>query len=123
MTASITINFANGVAASNTVDVMLTNCTVSAGLNSGVTVAMASALTNVTVTSTQVAVATALNAQFNGSVTIAIGWTSGQQPEVTLNNLLNNSGPATVTWPTASGPQTQILTPGDPMALAGIVDS
>ena len=123
MSALITINFADGAATSSNVFVLLADCTVAPGPSAGVVVAMASALTNVSVTNAQVAIATANGARFNGSVAIAVGWASGQEPGVTLNNLQNGSeGQATVTWPTATGPQTQILTPGDPMVLSGIVD-
>lgn len=123
MSALITINFAGGAATSTSVDVVLSNCTVATSMDAGVSVAMASALTNITVVSGQVTIATATGAQFNGSIVIAIDWSSGPAPAVTLNNLNNATRPATVTWPTEAGPETQILTPGDPMMLAGIVNS
>ncbi|MGH6616991.1 hypothetical protein [Sphingomonas sp.] len=124
MTALITINFANGTAASNGVDVLLTNCQVAPGADYGVVVAMASALTNISVFNSQVVISTATSALFNGSLTIQISWKSGAEPSVTLNNLHNSGGsPATVSWPTESGPQTQILSPGDPQTLSGIVNS
>jgi hypothetical protein len=124
MSATITVNFAGGTATNPGVDVVLGSCAVAPSMQNGVSVAMASALTNISVTSGQVAIATAVGAQFNGSARLTISWTQGAQPTVTLNNLKNDSGsPALVTWPTSSGPQTQILSPGDPMALAGIVNS
>ncbi|MGK6355771.1 hypothetical protein ACMGDH_11180 [Sphingomonas sp. DT-207] len=123
MSALITINFADGTATSTGVEVVLANCEVAPGPDYGVSVAMASALTNITVLSTQVIVSTATGAMFNGSLAIQISWGSGQ-PTVTLNNLRNGaSSPALVTWPTAQGPQTQILSPGDAMPLSGIVNS
>jgi hypothetical protein len=124
MSADISINFAGATAKSNSVGVVLAGCTVSPSADGGVTVAMASALTNITIVSNLVTIATALNAQFSGSLAMAIGWTSEQQPSVTLNNLQNpTDSPATVTWPTASAPQIQILTPGNPMPLTGIVNN
>jgi hypothetical protein len=123
MNATITINFANATATGNNVSLALNGCSVSPGANAGVSVAMASALTNINILAGQVEIATAFNAQFNGSMSIAIGWQDGQQPEVTLNNLENSKSPATVTWPTESGPETQILSPGDPMILTGIAGS
>jgi hypothetical protein len=124
MSASISINFANAIAVSNSVTIVFQDATVSPGLQNGVAVAMASALTNVTVLSGEVMFATATSAQFNGSIAIAIAWTDGHTPTVTLNNLQNSgSNHAMVTWPTSAGPQTQILTPGDPMPLTGIIDN
>lgn len=123
MSANITINFADGTATSSVVSIALSDCSISPGAESGVSVAMASALTNVTATAAEVAIATALDAKFSGSAQIAIGWAGGQVPAVTLNNLRNDTTPATVTWPTASGPQAQILTPGDSVQLAGIVSA
>lgn len=124
MSALITINFAGGSATSPGVEVMLTDCQVAPGVNSGVVVAMASALTNITVVGAQIVISTAVGGQLNGSVAIQISWSSGQTPSVTLNNLRNNAGsPAMVTWPTKGGPQTQILSPGDPISLSGIVSS
>jgi hypothetical protein len=122
MSALITINFAGGTATSPGVEVVLTDCQVAPGVNSGVTVAMASALTNISVVGGQIVISTAVGGQFNGSVAIQISWGSGKTPSVTLNNLHNSaSSPATVSWPTAIGPQTQILAPGDPISLSGIV--
>lgn len=124
MSALITINFAGGTAASNNVFVILTDCTVAPSAQNGVVVAMASGLTNISILSGQVSIATATGGKFDGSVAIEIDWSTGSQPMVTLNNLQNGtSNPATVTWPTAGGPETQILTPGDPMPLTGIVSS
>ncbi|HEY4940852.1 MAG TPA: hypothetical protein VII56_05445 [Rhizomicrobium sp.] len=124
MSANVTINFASGSATSSTVEVMLSGCTISPSAVAGASVSMASALTNISVFAGQVMIATAYNAQFNGSLTMAIGWTSGQQPSVTLNNISNPSNsPATVMWPTANGPQIQILSPGNPLTLNGIVSS
>ncbi|MGK6319616.1 hypothetical protein [Sphingomonas sp. DT-204] len=124
MSALITINFAGGSATSPGVEVVLTDCQVAPGANSGVTVAMASALTNITVVAAQIVISTAVGGQFNGSIAIPISWDSGQTPSVTLNNLHNSAGsPAMVTWPTKAGPETQILSPGDPMSLSGIVSS
>jgi len=124
MSALIKIDFAGGTAASNNVFVALTNCTVAPSAQNGVVVAMASALTNISVLSGQVMIATATGAQFNGSVAIAISWVAKDQPTVTLNNLQNGvNNPATVTWPTSGGQETQILSPGDPMVLTGIVNA
>ncbi|HVZ52650.1 MAG TPA: hypothetical protein VG986_11835 [Pseudolabrys sp.] len=124
MSALISINFAGGSATANYVTVVLSNCTVSPGANQGATVAMASALTNITVTANEVSIATAQNARYNGTLSLAIGWSSGQRPAVTLNNLeKDGQSPATITWPTTNGPATQILTPGSAMPLSGIVGS
>lgn len=123
MSARITINFAGGTATANLVEVSLSNCSVSLSQDYGAAVAMASALTNITVLAAQVTIATAYNAQFNGTLQMPIGWTAGQLPSVTLNNLQNPSGsPATVTWPTATIPQTQVLSPGVAMPLTNIVN-
>ena len=123
MSAQITINFGGGTATSSRVAIVQTDATISPNPQTGVSVAMASALTNITVLSNQVAIATALNAAFDGSLTLSIAWSSGD-PAVTLDNLQSSANsPATATWPTAAGPQTQILTPGNPLTLSGLVSS
>lgn len=122
MSASVMVNFAGGSATSPDVELVLTDCELTLGANAGVTVAMASALTNITITGTQIAISTAVGGQFNGSVAIQVSWGSGRTPSLTLNNLHGAGSPATVTWPTSIGPQTQILGPGFPMSLVGIVD-
>ncbi len=123
MSASVMINFAGGSATSPGVEVVLSDCEVALGANAGVTVAMASALTNITITGAQIVISTAVGGQFNGSIAIQISWGSGRTPSLTLNNLQHGAGsPATVTWPTAIGPQTQILGLGFPISLAGILD-
>lgn len=124
MSALVTINFAGGSATSPGVEVLLADCAVAPGADAGVTVAMASALTNIAITSAQIVIATAVGAQFNGSVAIQIAWHSGQTPRLTLNNLqIGTDGPATVTWPTPVGPQTQLLVSGNPLLLSDIVDA
>lgn len=122
MSASVMINFAGGSATSPGVEMVLSDGEIVLGANAGVTVAMASALTNITITGTQIVISTAVGGQFNGSVAIQVSWDSGRTPSLTLNNLQYGTSPATVTWPTAGGPQTQILGPGFPISLSGIVD-
>lgn len=123
MSAIVTINFAGGSATSPGVEVVLTDCEIAPGTNAGVTVAMASALTNIAITSSQIMISTAVGSQFSGSVAIQISWDSGRMPVLTLSNLQTSTkGPATVTWPTAAGLQTQILVSGDPLSLPGIID-
>ncbi|OWJ63607.1 hypothetical protein [Inquilinus limosus] len=123
MSALIRIDFAGGTATSGNVSVVLTDCTVAPSAQNGVVVAMASALTNISVLSDQVTIATTTGAQFNGSVAIAISWVEGGQPSVALDNLqIGGGNPATVTWSTSGGPETQILASGDPLALVGIVN-
>lgn len=54
----------------------------------------------------------------NFTVTIPIELQSAEAPTVEVNNLTGN---ITATWPTADGPQTQVLAPGDPTTLSGLV--
>ena len=124
MSALVTINFAGGSATAPGVELVLTDCEVALGASAGVAVAMASALTNITIVSGRVVISTAVGGQFNGSIAIQISWGSGRTPSLTLNNLQNGTGgPPMVTWPTAVGPQTQILGSGFPRALSGIRDA
>jgi hypothetical protein len=103
---------------------MLANCAIAPGPAKGVVLAMVSALANISVFRNQVTVATAVGAQFNGSIAIAVDWISAETPAVTLNNLQNGANsPATVIWPTSTGSEIQIFNPGDPMVLAGIINS
>lgn len=123
MSATITINFANGTATANSVFVLLSNATVNLGDDPGVTLALTSAVTNIVVASNSVAIATELNAKFDGSLSLSIDWASGAQPAVTLENLAasSSSNPATVLWPTASGIQAQNLPSDFAVVLTGIV--
>jgi hypothetical protein len=78
-------------------------------------------ITNISILGGGLSIATALGGMFDGSLTLALQWT-GQDPALTLDNLAPTHGsPATITWPTATRPETQILTPGTPMVLSGIV--
>jgi type 1 fimbria pilin len=117
MSANITIDF-GGAATSVPVELVLSNCAISVGPQQGVSIKMSSAY--ISVVANQVSIGTMIGAQLNGWVEVAIDWAAPLWPAVTLDNL---EGPATVTWPTASGPQTRNLTPGNPTELTGIAGS
>jgi hypothetical protein len=124
MSAMININFRSGSATGFAIALTLTDCTASLGPEAGVALNTASGLTNITVLPGRVTIATALDAQLNGDLSLSIDWTSGQQPTIELDGLQpSGNDPATATWPTAAGPVTQQLAPGIPLALAGIVSS
>lgn len=122
MEASITINFAGGTAATNLVQILVAGGTIALDPRSGVTLAVPG-VTNIAVGPGSVGISGPVGGRFSGTLMLLLGWSSGV-PSVTLDNLVPTAGnPATITWPTASGLQVQILTPGDPMPLTGLIGS
>jgi hypothetical protein len=119
--AAVTINFAGGAASTNLVQVFVEHGEFSLELNEGVATGIGSAFTNVSIAPGTVGFATAAGGAFNGTLTLVLQW-SGQDPAIILNNLVPapHGNPATITWPTAGGQETQILTPGTPLTLSGI---
>lgn len=121
MYASITVDFAGGSAVTNLVQLRLGQAVVALRQDDGVTAQFSSGITNLAVETQSVSLATGLKAEFTGTITLTIEWTSSQEPSVVLDNLSNAPAtPATVTWPTQTVPQTEILTPGEPLTLSGI---
>lgn len=122
MDALVTIDFAGGVASTSLVQLFLSQAQLSLSTNRGVSTTVVD-FPNLAVGAEQVAVATQSGGVFNGTIALQLAWTGDALPVVTLNNLVvgPHGNPATITWPTAQGPQTQILTPGNPLTLSGIV--
>jgi hypothetical protein len=123
MSATITVNFGAQTQSVSAATVALGNATVSLSPEGGVSCAFSTALNNFWVWSNYVMFGSEGGAQFTGSVSIGIVWASGATPTVTISSLTTAGAPAMVTWPTASGPATQVLTPNTPMPLNGIVSS
>jgi hypothetical protein len=55
-------------------------------------------------------------ATVNGTLSIPVSATTGGDPAITVSNFQGN---ATVSWPSTSGPQYQMLMSGDAMTLVG----
>ena len=117
MDAQVTINFAGGIASTNLVQVVLGQAVLALQSVRGA-LANIVGFTNMTVYPAQIVFATPNGGAFDG----ALSW-SGEDPTLTLDNLVQapHGAPATVTWPVAGGTETQILTPGNPLTLSGIV--
>jgi hypothetical protein len=122
--AAVTINFAGGTASTDLVQVLVEHAQVALGLNEGVATGIDFAFTNISICPGAVSFATAAGGTFDGTLTLALQW-SGQNPAIMLNNLVPapHGNPATITWPTTQGQETQILTPGTPLTLSGITGS
>lgn len=122
MSAPIVIDFGGGQATTNIVEVQVTDATIALQAQSGLSASIGSGITNLSVTPDGVSIATGPGAILSGTLALAIDWPSSETPAVTLLNLAPASAsPPTLSWPTASGPETQILTQGNPLALSGIV--
>ncbi|MDF2385708.1 hypothetical protein JMG10_29855 [Nostoc ellipsosporum NOK] len=121
MDAQVTINFAGGVASTNLVQVILGQAVLALESVRGA-LADVMGFTNMTVHPAQVTFATPSGGAFVGTLALTLSW-NGEDPTVTLDNLVPSAhgGPATITWPTANGPETQILTTGNALTLSGIV--
>lgn len=120
MNADVTIDFAGGVASTSLVQVSLTGASFGLLTNDGVSTVIP--LPNLAVAAGHLTVATQQGGQFNGKIKLTLIGQASSLPVVTLNNLVPGSQglPATIAWPGATGTQTQILTPGDPLTLNGI---
>lgn len=122
MSALVTINFGGGSAMTNLVLIEVGQGEIALQQPDGLTALISSGVTNIGAGSQTVTFATGLKAEFVGTLAVVIQWTPPQEPSITLNNLANGiESPATVSWPTATVPQTQQLTPGQPLTLSGIV--
>jgi hypothetical protein len=120
MEATVTIDLGGGAASTNLVQLLVQHAAFALAPNQGVACDIASGVTNVSISPGAISIATASGATFSGTLTLLLQWT-GQDPAVILNNLVPTHGnPATIAWPAASGPETQILTPGTPLTLSGI---
>lgn len=124
MNAAVTINFAGGTASTCLVQIFVEHAGVALELNQGVAAGIGSAFTNISIAPGAVWFATATGGAFGGTLTLVLQW-SGQDPAILLNNLVPSphGSPATITWPTAGGQETQVLTPGTPLTLSGIAGS
>lgn len=122
METTVTINFAGGTASTDPVQILVQGAQLVLDVTTGVALA-APGLTNLSIRPDLVAFASPPGGQFNGTIGLLLSW-SGDDPAVTLNNLAPAEGePATIVWPAASGPVTQVLTPGTPMTLYGLIGS
>ena len=121
MDAQVTINFAGGVASTNLVQVILGQAVLALESVRGA-LADVVGFTNMTVHPGQVTFAAPTGGAFVWTLALTLSW-SGEDPTVTLDNLVPaaHGGPATVSWPTATGLETQVLTPGNALTLSGIV--
>ena len=121
MDAQVTINFAGGIASTNLVQVVLGQAVLALQSVRGA-LANIVGFTNMTVYPAQIVFATPNGGAFDGTLALTLSW-SGEDPTLTLDNLVQapHGAPATVTWPVAGGTESQILTPGNPLALSGIV--
>ncbi|MDF7777505.1 hypothetical protein P1X14_19780 [Sphingomonas sp. AOB5] len=124
MSAMVSIDMAAGVASTNVVQLLFGQAEIALGANQGVSCSIIG-IANIAITPESVTFATVTGGCFNGSLAMALQLYPSEEPTITLNNLVpgQNGYPATISWPTASGLQTQILTPGNPLTLCGIVSS
>jgi hypothetical protein len=122
--AAVTINLAGGAASTDLVQILVERAEFALELNEGVATGIGCAFTNISICRGAVSFATAAGGVFDGTLILALQW-SGEDPVVMLNNLVPvpHGNPATITWPTVHGQETQILTPGTPLTLSGISGS
>lgn len=117
--ASITVNFSNATLSSTTSSILLTGgsygLAVADALSISGTVTFSSMYITTGAISFNVASGTSFNAQVEANVSSAA---AGTPPAIEVTNF---SGTVTVTWPTATGPQTQTLESGNPLTLSGYV--
>lgn len=123
MDAPIMIDFAGGTAATSPVRVVPVDASFVLQANAQ-TVAAIAGFTSIAILPDGISFATAVGGVFEGTLTMVLQW-SGADPQIALDNLVPGAhgGPATISWPTPTGEETQILSPGTPLTLTGIVGS
>jgi len=117
----ITVTLTKAVAETNLVGFALTGADFVLDQSTAAQLTFTGGVTNCTLLSRQIYVATGVGAQMSGSLVIAIASKTGRSaptPTFVVNNITAEG--ATITWPTADGPVTQTLTPGTPMPLSGL---
>jgi hypothetical protein len=119
MSAVITFNFAGGSATAERVVIFVQQGQFVLLGNSGFITTLNSAPTSILVVSAQIVIGTEIGKELQGTIAVAIDWSPQNAPVVILANMSN----ASVTWPTASGPQYMTLVSGEALQLNGIVAS
>lgn len=121
MNATITVNFAGGAATTSEIELTVTGASIAVTQTGGLSLNGMS-VPAIAIEPGAVTFACMPGASFPGRLALPLAL-SGPAPAITLNNLAQAHNPATVSWPTAYSLQTQILTPGDPLVLTGIIGS
>jgi hypothetical protein len=73
-------------------------------------------LTGLSIASGAISINGQAGATVNGNINFPVNITGGGAPTVTVNNF---SGPATISWPSNSGPQVQSVASDVPIILSG----
>lgn len=121
MNAPVMIDFAGGAAATSPVQLRPIGGSFVLQANQRTAAAVAG-FTSIAMLPGGVSFACAVGGIFDGTLAMVLEW-SGQDPQIVLDNLVPaaHGGPATISWPTATGQETQILSPGNPLTLTGII--
>ncbi|MEZ0242904.1 MAG: hypothetical protein ACAH11_05975 [Sphingomonas sp.] len=112
----VTINFLNAEATDTTCAIWVTNGEVVLNYEDFLSISSSVNYNYLQATSGAVCFDVAQGVAFTAGIQVPV--TATQDPEITVTNF---SGTVTVTWTTASGPETQTLMPGNPMTLSGFV--
>jgi hypothetical protein len=116
--ANIVFTFSSAEPTSNSIQMRLLGSNFSIGRYTGLSFSISTPISSFEATSTTLYMGLFSGTTFTGTVTDLIQFQPGASPAVEVTNF---TGTVSVSWPTNDGPETQILTPGEPLALSGVV--
>ena len=119
LVTQITINFSDVTLSSTTSSIQLTGVSYELNVAEGLSIAGTVTFSSMYVTTGAISFNVTSGTSFNAAVQAKVtSNTPGDPPMIEVTNF---AGTVTVTWPTATGPQTQTLESGNPMTLSGYV--
>jgi hypothetical protein len=114
----ITINFQNAVATTTTLQIRISNGSVELDAFSGLSMSGTISFSSLYITTGEINFNVESGTSFMASVVVPVSATGGA-PVLEVTNV---TGTVTVTWPTASGLEVQVVVSGDPITLNGFMD-
>ncbi|MDF7777506.1 hypothetical protein P1X14_19785 [Sphingomonas sp. AOB5] len=115
--STITINFQNAMLTSTTTQIIVTGGSFALETASALSMSGTISFSSLYVTSGAINFNIEWGTTFNAAVVAPLN-TTGGAPMIEITNF---AGTVTITWPTASGLQTQQVMSGDPIMLNGYV--
>lgn len=116
--STITINYQNATLTTTTSQVIITGGNFALDTTSALTMSGTINFTSLYITSGAINFNVESGTQFAATLGAPVSTSNGASPTLEVTNF---SGTVTVTWPTASGLQTQTVMSGDPITLNGFV--
>lgn len=116
--SSITINFQNATLTFVNTTITITDGNFELDTMSALSISGTIAFDSLYLTSNAINFNVETGTTFNAQVAVPVSASSGA-PSIEITNF---AGTVTVTWPTATGLETQVIMPDSPLTLNGFVD-